>query len=164
MRKKRAVNYCTNPDCSEFTKKLFSFYHDRVFECNECFQEGGTQRERGFAENTQPLFKEVRVAYNFHPTLNTYRSIVVVRDESLWGHHNVYHHDCPVTVSEKRAFQIAEQILATLNQMSALPIGDELPDFFESCLSWDADLETFKQECENWGESMRGTPLTRSCS
>lgn len=163
MRTKRSVGYCTNPDCSEATKKVFLCGpRAEIFECNECRQAGQTRSERGFAENTQSIFKEVRVAYNFSPNLERYHATVIVRDESLWGHHNIYHYSSPIICAEKRAFQVAEQILATLNQMSELPVGNDLPNFFESRLSWDVDREAFKKECDNWGASLVGTPLSRS--
>ena len=162
MRMRRTIGYCLNIGCTEYAKKLFRHSSGKTFQCNECFQSGQIRYEKGLAENTQPIFKEVRVAFNFSPSLDTYHDTAIVRDESLRGHHNVYHYSSPITQTEKRALQVAEQILATLNQMSELPVGANLPDFFESRLSWDTDLETFKKECSNWGESLRGTPLTRS--
>ncbi|KKL58573.1 hypothetical protein LCGC14_2224010 [marine sediment metagenome] len=162
MKMKRAVGYCTNPICDEHARPMFLLNPKEKFQCGHCQWVGKIEHERGYAENTQPIFKEVRVRFAYSRLRDCYAETAIVRDESLWGRNNVYHYTSPMLRTEKHALKVAEQILATLSQMSELPNGNELPNFFENHLNWDADLETFKQECETWGESLRDTPLTRS--
>ncbi len=162
MRMKRAVGYCDNPICDDFAKGVFLLNHGGKYSCSRCQRMGKIQREQGSADNTEPIFKEVRLEFAYDYRQDRYEETAIVRDESLWGRHNVYRYCSPMIRTEKHALKSAESILAMLNQMPELPVGTELPNFYETPLNWDADLETFKAECKSWGESLRGSPLTRS--
>ena len=157
----RATGYCVNASCEEHSRGMF-LLNQEEYRCAKCHVVGQVEHEVGRVENDQPLFKEVRVEFLFDHERDRYSQTAIVRDESLWGHHNVYHFRSPMIHTEHRALKTAEAILATLSQMPKLPVGENLPDFYESHLNWDADLETCLEECHNWGESLKDTPLTRS--
>lgn len=162
MRLNRAVGYCTDRFCEQYEKGTFLLNHGEKFRCTLCRGFGKIQHECGSAENDKPIFKEVQLQFAFDCQQDRYIETAIVRDESLWGRHNVYRYCSPMIRTEKHALKSAESILAMLNQMPELPVGTELPNFYETPLNWDADLETFVAECKSWGESLRGSPLTRS--
>jgi len=156
----RAVGYCQNAGCEEYSKGSF-LLNQRAFACHRCHSVGYVEHEVGRRQNSLPIFKEVRVEFDFDARQKRYASTAIVRDESLWGSHNVYHYCTPMVKTEKQALRMAEQILATLNQMPELPEGKELPRFYENRLDWDLGLDAFKAHCKSWGESLEDTPLTR---
>lgn len=161
MTMKRAVGYCSNKACLDWNKGKFLLNPSQIWLCGRCQEAGKLQPEEGRAQNTQTLFKEVRVRYNFDPYLGHYDTTAVVRDESLWGRHNVYHYDSPMICTQKHALRVAEQILAVLNQHPELLHGEELPSrIAETRLHWDEDRETFKQKCGQWGQSLGGLAVS----
>ncbi len=162
MRKmNRAVGYCPSVDCEQYARNVF-LLNQTLFRCPKCHRTGKIVPETGRTGNSKPIFKEVRVEFDFDAHQDRFRSTAIVRDESLWGHHNVYHYSTPLVKTEKRALIMAEQILATLNQTPELLEGEELPCYNERRLNWDESQELFRSHCNHWGESLKDTPLTRS--
>lgn len=160
---KRSVGYCVHHGCPLYLQGAFLLNnHKKSFECPRCHREGDIQHESGYAENVQPIFKEVRLSFDYDPANCIYRTTAVIIDESLTGLHNVYHYTAPMIKTEKHALKTAESILATLNQMTELPIKDDLPNWYESRLCWDDSPEIYEKSLVEWGESLSKSPLSRS--
>ncbi len=160
---KRSVGYCINRGCPLYLQGAFLLnYHKKSFECTRCKSGGDIQHESGYAQNDKPIFQEVRLSYDYDPANCVYRSIAVIRDESLTGIHNVYHCIAPMTKTDKQALKSAESILATLSQMTELPTKNELPNWYESRLSWDDPPEIYEKSLVEWGESLSKSPLSQS--
>lgn len=160
---KRSVGYCVHMGCPLYSQGAFLLnHHKKTFECPRCKRAGQIQHESGYAQNVQPIFKEVRLSFDYNPANCIYRTIAVIIDESLTGLHNVYHYASPMIKTEKQALKSAESMLATLNQMTELPVRDELPNWYESRISWDDSPEIYEKRLVEWSESLKGTPLSRS--
>jgi len=67
-----------------------------------------------------------------------------------------------MTKTDKQALKSAESILATLSQMTELPTKNELPNWYESRLSWDDPPEIYEKSLVEWGESLSKSPLSQS--
>lgn len=160
---KRSVGYCVHRGCPLYLQGAFLLNnHKKTFECPRCHREGDIEHESGYAQNDKPIFKEVRLSFDYDPANCIYRTTAVIIDESLTGIHNVYHYTSPMIKTEKQALKSAESILATLNQMTELPGKDELPNWYENRLSWDVSSEDYEKQLVEWGESLKGTPLSQS--
>ena len=144
----RAVGYCENTDCEDFSKGVFLLNHSETFYCPRCRQLGKPEKERGSYTGETDIFKEVRVEYNFDPTNGIYRETAIVRDESLWGRCNVYTLYSPLIRTEARALKVAEALLANLNRYHGLLAKDEIPGTNEVLLSFDDSSEEFSRKLE----------------
>ena len=143
---KRAVGYCSQPECEDFEKGVFLLNHGDTFCCPRCKRVGFLEAEIGRSEGNCGIFKEVRVEYNFDPSTKTYRELAIVRDESLWGKCNVYHLRSPLIKTDKRALKVAESILANLNIQERDLLPGEIPRSYEMILSFDVTPEKFSEE------------------
>lgn len=162
MRMARAIGYCNHQGCPLYLCGVFLLNRQKFFKCMRCHKDGDLQRELGYAENAEPIFQEVRLAYDYDPKSRIYRTTAIIRDESLWGIHNIYHYTSPTIRTEKQALKSAESILATLNHMTELPAKGELPNWYESRLSWDDSPEDYQKQLTTWSEALRRSPLSRS--
>jgi hypothetical protein len=119
------------------------------------------EKERGSYTGLSDVFKEVRVEYNFDPINGVYREIAIVRDESLWGQHNVYTLRSPLIKTEKRGLKVAEAVLANLNCYRGFLDGDDIPRTTEIILSLDDSFEEFSRKLKQLGKEWAGSPLSR---
>ncbi len=156
----RAVGYCTTRVCPEYARGIFLLFAGETFRCTQCRKPGRLRQEQGHARNTEPIFKEVRLEFDYDFGRDCYASTAIVRDESLWGRHNTYYYHSPLTRARHHALKIAERVLGTLNLLSSVPPPGTLPIAQEVRLCWDTDLETFSKECSNWAETLRNSHLT----
>jgi hypothetical protein len=159
---KRGVGYCENIECEDYAKGVFLLNHGDTFCCPRCRQLGFAQKERGFYTGNSDIFKECRVEYNFDPLNGVYREIAIVRDESLWGRHNIYTLQSPLIKTERRALKVAEAILSNLNRYRGLLMDGEIPRTTEVLLSFDDDPTTFKQKCNRLAEELANSSLSQN--
>ncbi len=156
---KRGVGYCKNTQCEDYAKGVFLLNHGDSFYCPRCRHQGEVEKERGFYTGDSDIFKEVRVEYNFDPTNTLYREIAIVRDESLWGRHNVYTLQSPLIKTEKRALKVAEAILANLNRYRGLLNDDEIPRTTEIIISFDDPFDVFQEKLHQLGKEWAASGL-----
>jgi len=142
---RRSVGYCEQTDCENYAKGVFLLNHGQHFYCPRCREPGRMVRERGHYEGSSNVFKEVRCEFNYDPLNDKYREIGIVRDDSLWGDHNVYTLQSPLIKTEKRALKVAEAILANLNRGGGVVQG-EVPHTNEVILSFDDSPEDFSRK------------------
>ena len=159
---RRAIGHWVCQACPLYLCRIFLLNRQKFFECMKCHKAGDLQRESGYAGNAEPIFQEVRLAYDYDPENRIYRTTAIIRDENLTGIHTIYHYTSPTIRTEKPALELAESILATLNQMTELPVKGELPSRYESRLSWDDSPETYQKQLATWSEALRRSPLSRS--
>jgi ribosomal protein S27AE len=60
-RASRGVGYCQNPRCEDYGKGVFLLNHGPQFACPDCRHPGRVERERGMAQGSARVFREVRV-------------------------------------------------------------------------------------------------------
>ncbi len=155
------VGYCENTGCEDYAKDVFLFNHDDTFYCPRCRQFGRVEKERGFYTGNSDIFKGVRVKYNFDRIHGIYREIAIVRDESLWGRHNVYTLQSPLIKTGKRALEVAEAILANLNRYRyrALLSGDDILRTTEIILSFDDEFDEFSRQLQRLSKEWEASGL-----
>jgi ribosomal protein S27AE len=157
MRMNRAVGYCKNVECDDYSKGVFLLNHGDRFYCPRCRELGFVEGERGHYSGDTPVFKEVRVEFNYDPIENKYREIGIVRDESLWGKCSTYTLVSPLIKTEKRALKVAESILANLNRFG---IGNgDMPRTQETLLSFDDSPEDFARKCDALYHQLKDSQL-----
>jgi ribosomal protein S27AE len=158
---KRAVGYCEQTECDEYTKGVFLLNHGDTFYCSRCQKVGFIEPETGKIEGDCGVYKEVRVEYNYDPIQKRYREIAIVRDESLLGPHDVYHIQSPLIKTEKRGMRVAESTLANLNTQADTLIPGEIPRTVELIVSLDIPREEFNDEMERLQRQLENSALVK---
>jgi ribosomal protein S27AE len=158
---RRAVGYCENTECEEYTKGVFLLNHGDTFYCPRCEKIGFIEPETGKIEGKCGIYKEVRVEYNYDPIEKRYRGIAIVRDESLWGQHDVYHIQSPLIKTEKRGMKVAEATLANLNMLAGALIPGEIPRTVELIVSFDVPRKEFNDEMERLQGQLENSALVK---
>ncbi len=160
----RAVGYCENTGCEDYAKGVFLLNHSSVFFCPRCTLAGTIIVEKGHYTGTSKdgVFKEVRVEFNYDPISSAFKEIAIVRDESLWGHHQTYTLQSPLIKTEKRGLKVAEAILANLNRYRGLLAKDGIPGTHEVLLDFDVSLEEFTERCRKLGVEWANSPLAQN--
>ena len=111
----RGAGFCVNPECCDFHKDVFLMNHNGGFKCPRCHRPGRKVLEYGETDNDFSMdFWQVRLEFCYDVTFNTYRSVAIVSDEGMSKEGNIYTLYTPLVKTEKRALQMAEQILGTL--------------------------------------------------
>lgn len=161
---KRAVGYCENTRCEDYAKGVFLLNHSSTFFCPRCTTAGTIIVEKGHYTGTSEdgVFKEVRVEFNYDPINSVFQEIAIVRDESLWGHHQTYTLLSPLIKTEKRGLKVAEAILANLNRYRGLIGQDGIPGTREVLLDFDVSLEEFTERCRKLGVEWANSPLAQN--
>ena len=160
-RMKRAVGYCKDTECEEYSKGVFLLNHGDTFYCSRCRSLGQVEKEVGSHVGDGSVFKEVRVEYNFDAVHNAYRETAIVRDESLWGPCSTYMLMSPLIKTEKRALKVAETVLSNLNRSRDFS-DDAIPATTETILSFDDSPEEFNRKLENLRRELEDSPLCRA--
>ena len=165
-RMKRGVGYCMNKGsgndsegCEDYAKGVFLLNHGDRFSCPRCRIYGVVVKEKGFADDPDGIFKEVRVEYNYDPIEVRYREVAIVRDDAIWGPSSTYTLMSPLIKTEKRALKVAESILANLQRYSGLLLNDDIPRTTEIILSWDEDLPEFKRKLKKLSDDWQRSAL-----
>jgi hypothetical protein len=168
-RMRRAVGYCQNTDCEDYAKGVFLLNHGPVFYCPRCRNIGEVVDEVGSYTGNSEIFKEVRVEYNYDPIHRVYREVAIIRDDGIWGQHNVYTLTSPLIKTERRALKVAEAMLSSLNTYHGFigAANGELPRTNEHILDMDKPREEFRQELEKFHKELETSTLrqkgTRAC-
>lgn len=155
---KRAVGYCTNTDCEDYSKGTFLLNHGDKFFCSRCRVLGFIKKEEGDYTQVGEIFTEVRVEYNYSPVDDKYTEIAIVRDESL-PEGNVYTLQSPLVKTQNRALKIAEAILSNLNRCGVGEGG--VPNTRETILCIDDPREKFAAACAALARDLEGSNLAR---
>lgn len=161
-RMRRAVGYCEVTDCEDYAKGVFLLNHGDTFYCPRCRELGTVVPERGHFVGNSNVFKEVRVEFDYCAVNRKFKSIAVIRDESLWGTRNVYTLNSPLIRTEKRALKVAEAILSNLNKYGMLAFGDGgIPSTMETIISLDQPVEELKKKLDTMAEELAESSLRR---
>ncbi len=139
----RAIGYCENTGCEDYAQDVFLLNHGDTFYCPRCRMTGFVEHERGAIVGTSHITKEVRVEFNYSPIERRYREIAIVRDESVWGRNNVYTLISSLIKTEKRAFAVAESILAVLNHNPNAMNDNGIVRTTQTVLSFDLPFDKF---------------------
>jgi hypothetical protein len=159
----RAVGYCESTECEDYAKGVFLLNHGDTFYCPRCREEGTIIKEEGRCAGNSDIFKEVRVEYNYDPIRRAYRELAIVRDEALWGMHNVYTLQSPLIKTDKRAAKVAEALLGNLSRPQGLLAATDgnVPRTTEYILDLDKPPEEFSRDLEDFANGLRGGGLAR---
>ena len=144
---KRAVGYCTKTGCEAKGEGVFLLNHGSIFICPRCRRDGRIVPEMGQAIDHGPIFKEVRVEYDYNPDDRKFHGLAIVKDNSVDPPASIYILKSPLIRTQKRALRVAEGMLATLMRPAALKSGD-IPSASEYVLSLDCDMETLKERLD----------------
>ncbi len=147
---KRAIGYCSDERCEDFTRGVFVINPTSTFFCPACRQAGNLVYEKGWREGTSPddSFKEVRLQFDYAPVSESWQQTAIVRDENLLGEHLTYVIQTPMVKTESRALKMAEAILANLNCSTGELGIDEIPRTTEIILSFDDPMDEFTRKLE----------------
>lgn len=161
MSMKRAVGYCGDTDCEDYSKGVFLLNHGETFYCPRCRKVGAVVAERGISNQKDGApFKEVRVEFNYDPINTRFREIGIVRDEAVWGSGSTYTLLSPLIKTEKRALKVAEAILANLQRYAELALNDGVPRTTETIVSFDEDIDAFSAKMKRLGEEWENSSLS----
>lgn len=152
----RAIGYCTNSECNEFSKSIFLMDGATYFYCPNCRQCGQKVVEHGSYTGEGDIFREVKVEFDYTPIEGKYRSIASVTDTSLLRG-DCYTLKSPLIRTEKRALKVAESILANLNRGSGIAEGTAHTN--EILLSFDDSREDFALKCEKLARDLADSNL-----
>lgn len=158
---KKAVGYCFNPFCEDKHRGVFILGPHQRFFCPSCRTEGQLEQEEGRAIGHYAHFGRVEVNFNFDPVKNRYRSVAIVRDESVWGKQNYYTLNSPLIRTEKRALSVAEHLLANLQQYTGGWDSTEIPNTNGRTINLTLSKEEFSRELSELAKSWEGLSLTR---
>lgn len=139
---KRAVGYCDNNECEEFSKGTFLLNPDDNFYCSRCRRPGWIEVESVFDIDTHNgMYKTVKVEFSFNPLLRKYKetAIVTISELPVGG---VYIIRSPMIKTESRALKTGEYALNHLNA------GQKDWRRAETILSFDLPAEDFRKECQ----------------
>lgn len=160
----RAIGYCLNTECENYSKGVFLINPRYIFYCQYCTKQGKIVKEQGFTERVgDTLFKEVRVEFNFDPISHRFKDIAVVRDEAVYGTGSKYTLLTPMIKTENRALRVAEALLSSLQRKIKMVDG-EIPRSSELILSFDEDFDIFSNKVKKLGKSLENSHLSSNKS
>jgi len=160
MSYRRAIGYCENTDCEDYSKGVFLINHGTTFYCPKCRDTGKVVAEQGFIDGRQESpFKEVRVEFNFDPISHRFREIGIVRDDNVPDTGRTYTLLTPLIKTENRALKVAEAILSNLQCNVEVEDG-ELPRTTEIIVSFDDELDVFFSKMKKLGEAWENSDLS----
>lgn len=160
-RTERGVGFCQKVLCEEFCKPKLLYHHEGDFFCTLCHQMGFIVPETG-RPNRKPgqLFGEVRLEYCYCPAKKRYQEVAIVRDTDLGDDIGTYTVQNPLINTEKRALQVAEALLALLND--GMILDEDLahpPHTKEKVLDLDLPLEDVKRWLGEFALQVRDNPF-----
>ncbi len=152
-RMKRAVGYCIVNGCDDKSKGVFLLNHGDSFVCPRCRKSGIVVPESGHVIDRGPVFKEVRVEFDYNADDRKYHGLAIVKDNAVEPPASIYTLRSPLIRTEKRALKVAEGTLATL--MRPTPVRDgEIPRATEYVLSFDCNANTFKDNLSKLSDEL----------
>lgn len=158
---RKGVGYCMEPTCKDYHKDVFLINHSRNFFCTRCGQLGKHQIEKVLFKNVLDMnFYQVRVEFKYDPGSDKFRGLAIVTDETMPKTGNVYTLRSPMIATEKRALQVAENILGHLMQANSnvFEVGvGRAPEFQ---LDMDLDLPEFRSRLFDLEVSLRNSRLS----
>lgn len=159
----RAIGYCVSKECEDVLKGIFLLNPEGSFHCPRCGRLGREELEVGSWTGDSGIFKEVRVEYEFDYRQVRYRSLAIIRDNSLWGQYDTYTLRSPLIRTEKRALKVAEAILANLNHSrGTLPaVGTAIPRTTEQIISFDTDLDDYRRQLNSLEAGWQNSALRK---
>jgi hypothetical protein len=89
-------------------------YNEGIFFCNKCKQKGKAHIDYFETSNNLNVYREVRVNFGYDPILDNYRALAIVKDDEMPEYLNIFTLYTAQISTEKRALQIAEQLLSNL--------------------------------------------------
>lgn len=126
----RGCGYCVNTECQHYLKQNFLNTPDAFF-CGTCKVKGLAALDSYEVLNSHPLFRQVRLEFNFDPAQKRYRGLAIVTDDSMVSHANVFSLCIPTIGTEKLALTTAERVL---NHLLATNDPSEVRYFYEDVL------------------------------
>lgn len=163
MALKRGVGYCYNHDCEDGFKGVFLLNHGPSFFCPRCRVEGLVVPEICRTKNDSPIFREVRVEFDYFPETGHYKGMAMVRDESMKGEDlNVFYVYSPLIRTEKRALKVAEGVLANLQRCKWKTTDEGIPNSQETVIELDSERMAFKASCKRLEDELFRSSLVRS--
>lgn len=155
---KRGVGYCMDEECEEYTKGVFLLNHGPRYFCNRCRVEGIIEAEHGSEKLPgDPIFREVRVNYDFDPIELRYRCTAIVRNDDIEvAERNVYTLSSPLIKTEKRGLKVAEATLSNLEY--ARLDGAMIPKITEHIIQFDASSDEWKRQMEDLENRLASSP------
>jgi len=164
-RLKRAVGYCLTSGCEDIHKGVFLMNQSQDFYCPRCRCIGLCVPETTKALNDLPVFREVRVEFDYNPTTGHHQGLAVVTDTSIKVEANVFYIYSPLIRTDKRALKIAEAVLATLQREEWVPKEDKgIPTHAEMVMDLDKPRIDFASDCLKLSQTLEKSSLAREKS
>lgn len=142
---KRGAGYCMNESCEIYLKPSFVMHSEGQFLCHKCKEKGKIKIESFSVKNHEPVYKEVRVEFNYDPLTEQFKSLVIVRDEEIIDSANIFTLYTPSLAINKRALKVAEQLL---NNLLLVEDPGSVRFNFEDIVYTDEPIEMFKARLE----------------
>lgn len=159
-RLKRSVGYCTQEKCEAKSEGVFLLNHGSQFVCPRCRRTGRIIPETGRIIDNGPIFREVRVEFDYKDQDEKFHGLAIVKDTEVAEPASVYVLKSPLIRTEKRALKVAEGILSTLMRPLALAQGD-IPSAKEYVISLDSDMQTLKCDLDELSRELSQGWLSR---
>ena len=142
----RSVGYCDNEECEQYLGCVFLLNHGLTYDCPACKQIGSVIPETSKVTG-EGKFAEVRMDYEYDPKVCRYRSLAIVRNNTIMPPFKTYNISSPLVKTEKRALKVSESILARLQYDTGIKDG-EIVASSESVLYIDGSADEFKKQIQ----------------
>jgi hypothetical protein len=159
----RGCGYCTNPECSDYSKGVFlldqSGSASDPYLCTGCRVQGFREYEHaaplvGDPKIVEPgQFREVRLEYDFEPHGRIYKGLAIVIDNGI-RRGRFFTFFSPLVRTEKRALYLAEKILGAL-QLGAKADFTVVGASTETVVSFDDEAPELRRKLGAWFSSRR---------
>jgi len=156
----RSVYYCLTPDCELFGKVQFLSPLTKRYNlsCLVCLKRPHVEEERGVLRPGElPVLRQVIVHFDYRPLLGDYSREAKVWDDSLPNNCSEYELWCPLVLSEKRALEIGESLMALLNMEECQP--GFIPGARQQILNLNSP--TYYQDLTKIEEKWQESPMTK---
>lgn len=156
----RAILICGNSNCPCWGRQAFLLGYQENALCSGCHQPAYVEPETKEVLGSSPIFREVRVRFDFDSHSHTYRQTALVKDHSIpEGEGSVFILSSPLIKTERRALTVAEVFLGSLHRRSD-PYFVDVP-LTETILSFDVPREKFAEDCETLRKSLSNSHLVK---
>lgn len=134
MKVTRALGVCSQEECDDFNRGVLLLNQGNEYWCPKCRFRGWIEEERRYdlapVDAIDPIYKTVKIHFNFNPAERRYQSIAVVSVPEL-AYGWTYEWYQPLVKTEKRALLLGESTLCALNS------GDRSGEMKELVLRFD---------------------------
>lgn len=141
-------------DCEDLGKGVFVMGGDAKPLCRACHRPMEYIRESCTTSGDSPIFREVRVEFQYDPLQRRYRGVAIVRAESIWKG-SVYTLYSPLVKTDKRALALAESLLGAL-----VTSGTLSNDARQTVLDFGASRSEWVEQILNLSRRLDGARLS----